>query len=729
MRNKLTLCTAVCAAAIVSVPLAAKAQSTDANAAAPAQAQDDARVQEIVVTAQRRSENLQSVPISVTAANADQLLRAGVQSTSDLSLVAPAVHVSTGLGGAVVSIRGVGGTGSGADEPANAVYIDGVYQSSPTASLFSFNNIERIEVLKGPQGTLFGRNAAGGLVQVITRAPQFNPMASAEVGFGSYETGQANVYATGPISQSVAIDFAGTIQHQWQGWGKNTLTGQDAYKGETAGARSKLLWNIDSATSLTLIGLYSHTYSPSLQGGGLLPGELTVTGFKQGNYYDVNRNVDDKAGTDQVNFAATLKHDFGHATFTSITSHDNVKFLVDKDLDMSPVPVLELSINSKAKTWTQEFQLASDSKVPFSWVLGAFYYHNDLLTDPLRASGLAVLPLQYADTFSEAVTDSYALYGQATYQVAAHTRLTGGLRYTIDKRHIDFTTSVSDPTIPPQVFPRQSVSNRKLTWRVALDQQFTPDVLGYASYSRGFKSGLFNATNPGLPPVAPETVDAYEIGLKTELFDRHLRANISVFDNEVSDIQLRGVPNGLNTPIFYNAANASLRGADVELEAAPIEHLHVQANASYLTGKYGPGFTNALFYTVPPAPAGGLVGGIGDASGNRPVLTPEWVASLSAQYIVPTAIGDLEFAGSYSYNGSFFFDPQNRVQQPAYSLVGASVAWRPMPDLEIRFWGSNLTDARHYTDVEPSNFGDQYYPAAPRTFGGTIKWSFGKARR
>jgi iron complex outermembrane receptor protein len=651
------------------------------------------------------------------------LENAGVQSASDLSIIAPAVHVSTGLGGASIAIRGVGGTGSGADEPANAVYIDGVYQSSPTASLFAFNNIERIEVLKGPQGTLFGRNAAGGLVQIITRAPQFTPDAEVEVGYGNYDTVNTSVYVTGPLTDNVAIDFAGNFQDQGQGWGHNLATGKDAYSGSYSGARSKLLWNVDADTSVTLTGLYSRTFSPSLQGGGLLPGEQTVTGLSQGGFFDINHNEQERIGTEQQNYALTIKHAFGWTNFTSITSHDNVRFGVATDLDMSPIPLLGLNIDSRAKSWTQEFQLASPKGSPITWAAGFFYFNNDLVTDPVRASGLALAPLAYADTDSDATTDSYAVYGQATFPLTAKTHFTAGLRYTIDKREIGFTTSTSDPTIPTTVYPRQSVENSKPTWRFALDQNLTSDTLLYGSYSRGFKSGLFNATNPDLPPVQPETVDAYEIGLKSELWDHRLRANISGFYNSIDGIQLRGIPAGLDTPIFYNAASAYIKGVDFELQARPVDRLNIQVNATYLDGHYGSGFTNALFYSI-PAVAGGLTAGIGDASHNKTILSPPFVASVSAQYRLSTPVGDAQLAGSYSFNDSFYFDPQNRVQQPAYQLLNASVTLTPFQHITLRIWANNITDRHYYSDVEPSNFGDEYYPAAPRTFGGTVKWSF-----
>jgi iron complex outermembrane receptor protein len=617
-------------ASALAVCLASAGQAQEATPPAPG-------VADIIVTAQRRSESMQKVPIAVTAASAERLSQIGVASTSDLTTLAPAVHVSTGLGGASIAIRGVGGTGSGADESANAVYIDGVYQPSPTASLFAFNNIQRIEILKGPQGTLFGRNASGGLIQIITPAPSADTNLKAQIGYGNYDTVTAGLYATTGITDNLAIDVSGNYNHQGKGWGKNLTTGQDAYKGEYGGVRSKLLWTIDSGTSLTLAAMYSHAYAPNLQGGALIPGELTVVGTPGYNgFYNTTTNNDLRTGTDQQNYSATFKHDLGFATLTSITSRDFVHFRLTTEKDLSPVPLLNLNINSLSYSWTQEFQLASNGDGPLKWTLGAFYYGNELKTVPVQVSGLAVAPLAYADTFSWANTQSFAAYGQATYEIARGTHLTGGLRYTIDKRHIDFVTTISDPAVPATTYPRQSLEDKKPSWRVALDQQATRDVLLYASYSRGFKSGLFNATNPNLPSVRPQTVDAYEIGLKSDLFSHKLRANIALFDNEVKDIQIRGIPNGLTTPIFYNGANASFKGVDLELEAAPARGLTAQANLSYLHGRYGAGFTNALYFTLPAAPAGGLVASVGDASGKVPVLAPELVLSLSAQYAFAT---------------------------------------------------------------------------------------------
>lgn len=407
--------------------------------------------------------------------------------------------------------------------------------------------------------------------------------------------------------------------------------------------------------------------------------------------------------------------------FTSITSRDYNHFKVHEEKDLSPANIVNIEINSHSYSWTQELQLASSSKGPFRWTFGAFYYRNTLNTVPVRQSGASALPFQFGDTFSYAKTNSLAVYGQGTYDLTPATHVTVGGRYTVDRRHIDFTQSNSS-TAAPVIFPRQSVTDKKPSWRLAIDQDVSEQILAYASYSRGFKSGLFNATNPALPVVKPQIVDAYELGLKSELFDRKLRLNVSIFDNEVKGIQIRGIPAGVTTPIFYNGASASFKGADVEIQAAPVKGLTIQANLTYLHGRYGSGFTNALFFTEKAAPAGGLIPSIGDASGNRPILAPEVAASLSAQYRVPTPIGAIVLAGAYSYNDGFYFDPRNRVRRPAFSLVNSSLSWEMSPHWTVKVWGQNLGNKHYYADIQPGNAGDEYYPAAPRTFGATVRY-------
>jgi iron complex outermembrane recepter protein len=691
---------------------------------ADAEQSDTGGITEITVTAQRRDQSMQDVPISITAAGAETLANMGIRSTGDLSTLAPAVTFAVGLGGGAPTMRGVGGTGAGTDEAANSLYIDGVYMPSPQGMVFQFNNIERVEILKGPQGTLFGRNASGGLIQIITQTPRQAPQAKFEVGYANYDTFRTTASISGGLSDSLAISVSGVLEDQGDGWGYNYTRMEDAYRGRFYGGHVKAVWDVGPATSVTASALYAFSQPTSTQGGQILPGQRIFGGGSALGFYDQTMNAPGVARNTNENYALTIEHEFDWATFTSITSRDVSTSELSIDSDLGPQNRLLVDISGPKKSWTQELQLGSPNGSSLQWIVGVFYYHGDWFQAPSRSSGTAVAPLLYRQSNARQSTNSYAAYGQATVPVTTSTNVTAGLRYTIDRRQHDVTTSTSNPATPPIVFPTEHAEDRKLTWRLAVDQEITERVLAYASYSRGFKSGLFNIGNPGNPPVKPQTIDAYEIGLKSDLFDRHVRLNLSAFRYDISDVQLRTTVPPNPAPIFYNAAKSRVYGAEGELEVYVSPRFSVQANVAYLSGEYT-SFPNAVYYRVNSAPGFGLTVLTGqDASGNDTVFTPHWVTNLSAQYRLPTSIGSFTLGGTWNYNDGYFFDPQNRTTQPAYHQVNANLTWEPEDGKWVRLWMNNLLDERYYTTIQPSNFGDLYFPAAPRTYGVTLGAEF-----
>lgn len=715
----LTATTAI--APVWSVP--GNAQTATAEAAADKSEAE--RIPDIIVTAQRRGQNLQQVPIAVTAASAEMLGSLGIRSSSDLGTIAPAVTFAVSLGGASVTVRGVGGTGSGTDESANALYVDGVYMPQPQSLVFQFNDIERVEVLKGPQGTLFGRNASGGLIQVITKAPTQSPTASMEISYSNYDTVHAAASVSGGLTDSLAVSLSGVYDSQGEGWGRNFATGRDAYKGRFYGGRAKAVWEIGPDTKLTASALYAWSRPAGIQGSQILPGERLAGGAGGARgFYDQNANSDGYTRSTDENYALTVNHNFGWASFTSITSRDVVKFGLINDADLAPVNLLNVLITAPRYGWTQEFQLASPTNSRVQWLAGLFYYHNDLFVTPFRTAGLAFAPLAYRDTNAHQETQSYAAYGQTTVPVTATTNATVGLRYTIDKRIFDVSTSTSNSATPPTIFPTSQAQDKKLTWRFAVDQKIGERILAYASYNRGFKSGLYNATNPGTAVVKPQTTDAYEIGLKSDLFDRRARLNLSAFHYEVKDVQLRAILPGNPTPIFYNAAKERINGIDAELSVFVSTRFSMQGNLSFLSARYS-SFKDAVYYAVNSAPGFGLTQlPPSDASGNRAGFSPRWVTNLSAQYKLPTSAGTFTLAGTWNYNSGYYFDPQNRVANPSYHLINGTLTWAPREELFVRLNVNNLLKEKYYTYITPSNFGDYYFPAAPRSYGITLGAKF-----
>jgi iron complex outermembrane recepter protein len=679
------------------------------------------QLEEIMVTAQRDKQNLQKVPIAISAVTANMASAMGIRDSQDIAIAAPAVNYQPTPSGANITIRGIGGSGASVDEAANAIYIDGVYQASTPGLMFSLNNIERIEVAKGPQGTLFGRNSTGGVIQIVTKQPKNDFAADASLGYGNYNTREEQLYVTGGFGRDVAADLAIYDQRQLDGWGRNVNGGGQAYAGRSFAAHSKLRWDIDDDTSVTLSGMYSDITPQAGQGGSVLPGETTrggsgVAGTAYSGFYNINYDGQYREQTRQFQFAATLKHDFGWARLVNIASVGRTDLTLLQDRDFGPAPSVQVTIDNPVVTRSEELQLLAPTDAKIKWVAGFYYFDNSIRLDPVHYTGPGVgagFPTQFV--YSRADTHSYSLYAQATTAILDRTNLTLGLRETIDDRTLDATTTIYTGAISAVT---GSVQNKKLTYRAALDHQLTDDVLLYASVSTGFHSGLYNIASPTQPPVDPESVRAYEAGIKTELFDRSVRLNLSGFTYTFDNIQVKTL-NSLGAAVLLNAANARIKGIDLDFAATPTANLTLQGGLSYLDSTYET-FLNVPYFT--PSAAGGLTQFTGNASGNRTVFSPRWVATFAVQYRLPTSIGPLTWSATENYNSGFFFDPQNRLGSGAYNLVNTSLAWESHSgNVELRLWARNLFDQRHYGFVASSTLGDEYYPAAPRTFGATLR--------
>ena len=524
-------------------------------------------VEEIIVTAQRRAEESQSVPISISAVTARAAKLRGVESLLDISAIAPSVTFTTTIGGAQVAIRGIGSTGSAGDESANALYIDGVYQSALPALVFDLNNISRIEVLKGPQGTLFGRNASGGVIQIITRDPSAEPHADVSVSYSSYNTSAMSLYGTSGIADRLAADIAAIWTDQQDGWGTNVFNGHKAFAGDSFGARSKWHYDLSDQSDLVVAVAVNHARDPSMQGWSIIPGQITKAHTPSVGFYNVNLNHDTTFDVEQRNFSVTYKNDFEFAKIVNIVSYDSTDLKQQFDQDASPANIVYGYIKRGSDTWTEEIQLVSPDAATVKWIGGFFYLHNNQTLKPLQTAGAAIAPLTFSTIYANMPEDSYAGYGQATITAFDKTHLTAGLRYTTDNRTLQAITTTS--ANPSGITYLAQHSDSKLTWRMALDREFAPDLLGYASVSRGFKSGLFNITAPANPAVLPQTVDAYEIGIKSDAFDHKLRFNAAGFYNVFDNIQVRqNIPGGF---LLLNAPTARTKGIDMDLSIAPVQ--------------------------------------------------------------------------------------------------------------------------------------------------------------
>lgn len=690
-----------------------------------APAEEEEGLGEIVVTAQRREESLQEVPITVSAFTSETLATQGVTNPADIGVVAPGVTITRTLGSPQIYIRGVGTQNNASgDESSNAVYVDGVYMSSLPAGFLGFNNIERVEVLRGPQGTLFGRNATGGLIQVVTRDPSFTPSIDASVGYGNYETAEASLYMTGPLAPNLAGDFSVRYMDQGEGYGVNLFNGQEVGMSNEFAARASFLLEAAPNTTIELALDYSELEEDMSVARQIIEDAVGAGGVvRVGDWWDINSDAPITNQVSSFGGSLQLTHDFNRVRLVSISAVRQFDWLYIADQDSTPAFASTGSPDATQIQASQEFQLQSDDSWPFEWIAGVFYFRNQ--TDQLltfRGSSQAALG-GFLDRHGEQDTTSYAAYAQATFNLTDRTHLTTGIRYTTDRREI---SAFDNTGIGVRNVVNRDEEWSEPTWRVALDHQLTDDMLLFASYSRGFKSGVFNLNNQVVPPVNPEILDAYEVGFKSDWFDGRMRLNMAGFYYDYSDIQL--VVRTAGTSQILNAAAAEMYGIDTEFLAMPTDDLTLRAGLNLLNAEYT-SFPNAPGTFPSPATCGPPPGTLPgprtggnttcpiDASGNDLIRAPDLTMNLGATYEWGFNTGTLTADVGYYYNDGFYFEPDNRVRQDAYETVSAQLAWAPTDESwRIRLWAKNLLEEEYWYQVSTS-LGDAATAAPPRTFG------------
>lgn len=687
------------------------------------------QLESVVVSAQRRTEPLQSIPVAVTTVNSTELLNEGVTDTPSLSLAVPGLSYTQGSDSATPFIRGIGTTTSAVGNEASvATYVDGVYISSVNALLFELNNVDHIEVLKGPQGTLFGRNATGGVIQIITKDPSFAPSADIRVGYGNYHTINGSFYGTTSLGKTVAVDLAAYGKNQADGWGSDLVTGQSTFTRHEVGARSKLLWTPTDSTRILVTADYNRTRNEDGLGFHVVPPGVGIDGVTRYNgYYNTYDDPNDYSDVRQTGLSAKLEQDLAAARLVNITSWRNVNGFFLLDQDATPLEVVRAPIFQHDKTITEEMQLLSKDAASLPWIAGIYYFNDLSAYDPLGVMGAVAAPLAEIQIRSAQKSKSYAAFGQVTPEIATDTHLTLGARYTKDDRAVTGSTLglVGTKTLP-LTGASQSTSWTKPTWRVALDHRFTPDIMGYVSYDRGFKSGVYNLLTYAAAPVNPEILDAYQLGVKTEMADHRVRLNAAAFYYKYKNIQIQEIVTGAT--ISVNAAAAEMKGIDVDFAFLPTDALTVRGGFELMNGHYTD-FHNAPFNNPTLGPSGKPIGGNtqskGNATGFDTVRTPKGTVTASADYRVPVPGGNLNFVVSDYYNSGFAWDPDNRLRQPRYNVVNASVDWNALNNAwGVRLWGRNLA-GEHYCAFETATtLLDSCAPAPPRTYGVTLSAHF-----
>jgi len=773
-------------ALLYAVVAADKAQAEEATSADAALDTPDGGA--IVVTARRRNENAQDVPIALSVLGGKRLESTNVFTLDQAKQQIPSLQIfAINPRNTNINIRNLGSNASVSSDGLDSgvgVYVDDVYYARPGQSVFDLVDIDRIEVLKGPQGTLFGRNTTAGAVSITTRAPSFTPQATAEVSVGNYDYVQARASTSLPIiDDKVAIRLTASNTYR-QGTVDNVRTGGKLLNLDSQTLRGQILIKPTDTFTLRVIADYSIRNENCCLG---LPAGV-VTTLPNGtpianNFYQraawlgytlptlnaFDRITDINAASyykvKQKGISANAQWSLGDVSLTSITAYRTWDWEPHNDTDATGLSVFNLSqTTTHQKQFSQELRLASTGTRTIDWVAGLYYFHQSLLTQALTefgadAAGFALPPAVPAAIGSAALnafrfvsdsrakTDSYAVFGQANWHLSDRLTLTGGLRFTHEKKSGDFDQrqigGVDLSTLPVAVAgaargirnnfgPANSytarTTNSSLSGQATLAYKLSPDVLTYATYARGNKSGGLNIANlpSGVDPVVgPEKVDHYELGVKTTPLPG-VTLNGAAFWTEIQDFQSTFSDAARSLTYLTNAAKVRSRGGEIDLQADPFKGAWFYASATYADTVY-------LSYRNAPCPFG--VPGVGgtatcDLSGQSLPNAPRWAFAAGGEVARPLAGKEVYVGADWSYKSSFNSaadnSPVGRID--GYSLVNARAGIRlPGGQWDLYGWARNLLNKDYYTRLGVAPFNTGLLVASvgePRTYGVTGRFRF-----
>jgi iron complex outermembrane receptor protein len=696
-------------------------------------ATEQGRIDEIIVTAERRSASMQDVPISISAFSGDRLQQSGISDTLDLEMVTPGLSLSIDGNLGHIFIRGIGASslqGPGSD-PSAATYIDGVYQADFATSMVDFLDVERVEVLKGPQGTLYGRNSTGGAIKYISKRPgrEFGGNLKAEVG----DYNRVNLLASMdlPLIEDKLLMRAVVRKKKHDGYLQNIVDSSfDSHRDDVISGRFTLNYlpsdNVDVLLHATLINDDGDVtaYRPFL---GPNPGASAGAQVID----DPHKVAADHGPSETPSriraVDANVSWNLGWATLTSITAYHDYSFgPFIQDIDGTELAIAHQArhaangeealdgIHGDSQTFTQEITLASAGQGKLDWTVGLFYFDGDTF----QLSGLDFAVVSFfglGRTSNE--TKAYAGFGDITYSLTDKLRLNAGIRYSNETKerlsrteHI-FTTGqvISEYTI-------QEGSWSDWSPKVGLDYAITDDVMVYFSASKGFKSGAIGST-----VADPEHITAYEIGAKTMFWDDRLRLNASAFKYDYKDLQVLTFDVEAAVSLINNAAKANIQGAEIAATALLSESFQMDIGLSFLDAEYD------TFLRQDPADPSVVI----DLKGNKLSQAPEFTANVGFSYNHQVnGVGNLLARVDYYHSAKKYFNEFNdQGVQDSYELLNARISFETQDgDWNLSLFGKNLTDELVYqhTIISSFLFGDGLVAAVapPRTYGVSVAYNF-----
>lgn len=730
---------------LVAVGLCAFQAAAQAQQPAPKATPDDAASQkivgleEIVVTAQKREEALQTVPIPVTAVGGEALERRQFLSVEDLPSLAPAMTVAQHAGYNRLFIRGIGMTSmSNGQDPSVPLHVDGVVIGRPSAQLGSFFDLERIEVLRGPQGTLYGRNATGGSVNLVTRGPTRELSGYLDVTGGNYDHLQFDGALSGPLNTSGSVRGRVAFQRITRdGYGRNVTLNRDVDDKDSWAVRGILeidpTDNVDIRLSADYAREDDHNYEFHAFGpyradrplNGLLAGGTVLIDSR-----DVTTEVPTRNDREFWGLAATIGVDLTSSLrLQSITGYRDSFRGNDFDPDTTSAPVFSSVYTVEdAEQFSEELQLLYTSE-RLQGVVGLFYYDESLLgmmdLKFLLLGQIMGFPNAAYKELGTVDMKSYAAFTQWTYEVVDGLRLTAGVRYSDEKRRSTGTNTIFNFQPPPNGANVTIPIDVKRSWNAVTPKfgiDYTPveGVMLYASATRGFKSGVLLAGNPN-PPVNPEYIWSYEAGVKTTLLDRRLEINGTGFFYDFTDLQVNKIV-GLAI-VTENAATARLKGLELEMRAAPVNGVLLNADLTYLDTKFRSYVTGHS-----ARPELGQV----NLKGKHLVNAPKWTVNMGAELDLPLGLaGRASVRGDMAYSSRIYFNEFNEdnLSQKGVALFNASLQYESQDQRwRTSLFVKNLTDEKvasmKFIASPVTGFALNGFYKAPRTYGVRIGYRF-----
>ncbi|HLT90062.1 MAG TPA: TonB-dependent receptor [Woeseiaceae bacterium] len=704
--------------------------------------QDQGRdeLEQIVVTAQKRAESLQEVPIAITALSEEVLTLRGIASPTDLQFSVPNLNIGQEAGNGwtnvVATIRGVG-TVNALLDPGVPMHINGHYMQSTAVLARDFVDVERVEVLRGPQGTLYGRNAIGGSINIITRRPTDEFEGVLALDMGNFDKRLVRGTVSGPLSENVRGRL--TVSDETRdGYVRNmSALGADSYENSNYTAiRGYLDYDLTDDLTLQFSGYYYDSRMNSISFRRFNPypplGVSSSADWFVLNGAGENPTVHDRHTVKMDNpgethdrargFAVDAIWEFDSFELRSLTSYDDSQTTRWADLDASDVIATTTYTDLPMETFTQDLQVLFGGEGPLSGQAGIFYYYQDSPLFTEFANDNTVANLYDLDTPRAIFQETYSwkvrslgLYGQVQYALTDALELVVGGRYTRDsKDQVSVSGGNFDGTLDLETVTLDKSWNQ-FTYRVGLNYQATDDVMLYTSYATGYKAGGIFI----LSTYEPEFVNAYEIGVKSDWFGRRLRLNAAAFHSDYEDKQerIRLVVDGVLTPggMIQNIPNTVIRGLELEAQALLGDRVSLDASLTWQDSEY-----DGIVIEDPIAP-----GGVQDISGNQLANSAKWRAYAGLEHTTDFDAGTLALRADVSYvgkrHGSIYNYEAGIV--PAYEWVNVRARW-DSPDGAWRadFYIKNLLDeeamsGRAYVPFDEFGYPDLGTFLPPRTYG------------